>query len=217
MKNKIISFLKILSWPILFWIGQFFIILIIGIFYSMFNDPSNAYNFINNNSYLVMILNLLIFYPIFYKEYQKYEGEYKSKSNNIFKLIVFTIVISFVLNLIIYIIKKKIGIEMSFEFSIWIIINTIIVGPILEEYLFRGIIFNKTKEIVSQKQSLIITTILFSIMHGNIFSIIYALIIGYFLNTVYIKEKNLKYPIILHITINIIGSLVFPLVICFTS
>jgi hypothetical protein len=216
MKNKIISFLKILSWLIIFWIGQLFIILFIGIIYSLFKDSSNASEFINNNSYLVMILNLLVFYPIFYKEYKKYKDKYNSKSNNTLKIIIFGILISFILNTIIYLIKKSMNINMTFSFSIWTILNTGIIGPILEEYLFRGIIFNKTKEITSSKNALILTTILFSIIHINIFNIIYALIMGYILNKIYIKENNLKYSILFHITINLVGSFIFPLFITFT-
>ena len=88
----------------------------------------------------------------------------------------------------------------------WIIliISSGIVGPILEELLFRGIVYNDLKKFNMVKQSMILCTIIFAIFHGSISQIIYAYIIGYVLIYLYKYTNNLIYPITFHIISNTI-------------
>ena len=63
MKNKNFSkYLKILVWPVLFWIGQFLLLLLVEILYSQYHSLDNFSDFINENSYIIGILNIVIFY-----------------------------------------------------------------------------------------------------------------------------------------------------------
>lgn len=211
LKNNV--FLRSISWPIIFLIGQFFLLIIIGLFYSLFDDINNFNVFISNNNYILSICYLLIFLPLFLKRYQKYQKNYQEKLRDIFKIILLGIVISTSLNLIIYFIKLALNIKMTYSFNIFIIINTCIIGPILEELVFRGITYNILREKYNEKISIIVTTLIFSIMHFNALTIIYTLIVGYILNKLYIKYKNIKASIIFHITINFIASLAIPLIV----
>lgn len=207
------EYLKIFLLPLLFLFSQFLFLFIAGVIYSFFDDLSKFSSFINNNSYIIMILNLIIFLPIFKQKYKEYQDEYNENSKNLFKIYIIGLILSLSLNFIIYYIKLKMNVEMSQSFSLWNLINTIIVGPILEEYLFRGIIYNKIKDISNSKKALIITSMIFAIIHVNLLNIIYGLIMGLVLNIIYIKGKNLKYSIYFHIIINFIGSLIFPILV----
>lgn len=204
--------LKIISWPILFGIGQFFTLLILGIIYSFFDNVENFTPFINKNAYIIALINLMVFLPIFKKQYKKYELSYKEKIKHPYKIILIAIILSMLLNTILYFIKLKLNIEMQFNLNIFLLINTVIIGPILEEYVFRGIVYNKYLELYNEKKAIYITTTIFAIMHGNILSIIYTFIMGFILNKIYINNKNIKASILFHITINLISSLVFPLI-----
>ena len=204
--------LKIISWPILFGIGQFFMFLIIEIIYSFFANIDHFNSFIVNHAYIIGILNLIIFLPILKKAYKKEEINYQEKIKHPYKIIILAVILAMILNTLLYLIKIKLNVDMEFNTNIFVLINTVIIGPILEEYLFRGIVYNKYLKLYGQKKALYITTIIFAIMHGNILSIIYTFIMGFIINKIYIKEKNIKAPILYHITINLIASLIFPLI-----
>ena len=211
MKNKNFSkYLKILVWPVLFWIGQFLLLLLVEILYSQYHSLDNFSDFINENSYIIGILNIVIFLPIFYHKYQCYQNNYTEKLKHPIFIILIAILISSFLNEIILIIKVFLNVEMTANLNIYLLINTILIGPILEEYLFRGIVFNQLLEFNSEKKSIYLTTLLFAIMHGNIFSILYAFIVGIFLNGFYLKERTMKANILFHIVINFISSFIIP-------
>ena len=70
----------------------------------------------------------------------------------------------------------------------------------------------KYKDIEEEKTAIILTTLIFSIMHFELSQIIYTLIVGYFLTYLYSKTNNLKTSIISHITINTATILLIPLV-----
>ena len=93
------------------------------------------------------------------------------------------------------------------------LLSTGILGPIIEELIFRGIIYNELKSKYSNMKSILITTIFFAIIHINIIQILYALIIGFILIFVYEKYNNIKAPIILHMASNITTTLFLPLLI----
>ena len=203
MVNK---YLKVISWPILFSIGQVLILIALKL---ILNVDDFAL-FINNNSYIISILNLIIFLPIFIKIYQKYEGNYQGKIKDAFKLMLIGFSLSLFLNIIIYLINRNNNVNLN----IFYILNIAIVGPILEEYLFRGIVYNRLLEFNDNKKSYIISVIIFSLMHiKSIINMIYAFIMGLILNKIYIEQKTLKSSILFHIVINTTSSVIFPLII----
>lgn len=208
------KYLKIIILPIIFLIGEF---LINYIFVSYFNYKyyadtdlmsiinTNEYqnkltNFINSNTLLIIIITGIIFIPIFYLIYKKYKKNNKLNINYVIKYILLGILLSTTYNLYIsLIIDYKVS-----KLPILIqIISSGIIGPVIEELLFRGIIYNKLKEFNNTNKAMIISTIIFSLVHLNIIDIIYTLIVGYILVYIYNKHNNLKYPIILHISLNI--------------
>lgn len=210
--NYIKKLLKVINWPILFWIGQFLVLLIVEIIFCCFDNIDNFNDFINSNSYIISCLNLIIFLPIFLKEFHKYDKEHSIDLKKSFKIVLIAFLLSFILNLIILFVKLNLKIDMTFQFNIFAFINVAIIGPILEEYLFRGIVFNKLLEFNNKKKACLITTLIFSLIHLNIFSIIYTFIIGFILNKIYVKYQNINYSIIFHITINIVSSLLIPFI-----
>ena len=82
------------------------------------------------------------------------------------------------------------------------IISTGVIGPILEEYIFRGMVFNELKTFNTKKIALILTTVLFALMHTEISQLIYALIVGTYLIYLYTKTNDIKVSIMAHIAIN---------------
>lgn len=212
MKNNYFYKLcKVIGWPVLFWASQFLLLFLIYLVYSLFGNLDEFNIFINHHSYIVGFLNVVILLPVFYKKYKIYKKE-NNKVKEPIKIILIALLSSLVLNEIILLIKIFLNVEMNANLDIFLLINTIIIGPILEELLFRGIVFNQLLEFNSEKKALIITTVIFAIMHGNLLTMIYTFIMGYILNILYVKQKNLKVPILFHITINFVSSFIIPFI-----
>ena len=70
--------------------------------------------------------------------------------------------------------------------------------PIVEEILFRGLIFNRIKCQYNFLAGLLISSLLFGIYHGNIVQGIYATLLGIFLGFAYHKTKSILIPIFIH-------------------
>lgn len=83
---------------------------------------------------------------------------------------------------------------------------TILVMPICEELLFRGTLMNIFARYSNVKAGVIISAFLFSIMHGWTapFVFIPASIYGY----VYYKKKHIFFPIIAHVSNNLVAAII---------
>lgn len=78
-----------------------------------------------------------------------------------------------------------------------------LMAPIVEELIFRGLIYNRLKEIVNIKWAAIFSAVLFGVFHGNWVQAPYAIIIGLVAVFIYEKYKSIIAPILLHMTVNI--------------
>ena len=92
--------------------------------------------------------------------------------------------------------------------NIWFNILVIsILAPICEEILFRKFLIDRTIK-YGAKVSIILSATLFALFHGNLNQFFYAFLIGGFFAYVYIRTGNILYSISLHMTINLMGSVV---------
>ena len=236
MKNSfkyLKKFLKVLIWPIIFMIGSFFIEYI---FVAIFNNKEKGSltnseflnyiktieyqnklnNYINSKALIIALITAIIFIPIFYKLFKKYKEENSFKFKDIILPIALGITISLVFNITMFNLNSLIRFTNNYELSnIPIIIEIIcsgIIGPILEELLFRGIVYNKLKEFNKPMTSIILTSIIFGIIHTNLLNAIYAFGVSFILIYLYEKYKSLKAPIIMHMSLNITIILMLKLI-----
>ncbi len=87
------------------------------------------------------------------------------------------------------------------------IISVGIVYPILEECLFRGLLYQRLQEKMTKKIAWIASAVLFGLYHGNLVQFIYATIMGCVLVYFYEVCGNLKAPIAAHICMNLTSVL----------
>lgn len=219
MKNNIFNYfkklVKVLSWPIVFMVGQFFISYIFSFVYSLFHSELplevltlKINDFLENSKVLVTFVGFVIFVPLFIKDYKKLREDKYLFNVDYFYIFLFSIGYSIIINILFLNINNIFGINSSQFLTvpkgeiIALILCTGIMGPIIEEFLFRGIIFNKFKKFNSERISILLTSILFSLLHMNFFNIINTFILSYILIFIYNKYKTLLAPIILHIGVN---------------
>jgi len=236
MKNSfkyIKNIFKVLIWPILFMIGQFFIQYI---FVATFNSKERGTlkesefleyikteeymtklnNYINSKTLIIILITMIIFIPILYKVYKKYKQKNNFNIKNIFIPITLGISISLIYNITLYNLNNIITFTDIFELSklpiLVQIISSGICGPILEELVFRGIVYNKLKKFNKKMTAIVLTSLIFGIIHSNIINGIYAFGVSFILIYLYEKYKTLKAPILMHIFLNTTIILVMPLI-----
>lgn len=77
-----------------------------------------------------------------------------------------------------------------------------IMAPILEELLFRGLIYKRLRFVCKPVTAGIISSVAFGITHGNLVQFVYAFFAGMLLAYVYEQYKNLWAPILFHFCAN---------------
>lgn len=88
------------------------------------------------------------------------------------------------------------------------VIMAVIMAPIFEEIVFRGIIQKGLiNNGISPQKAIWLSAILFGIVHGNPWQLIGAVLLGYVLGLVYFKTKSLLMPILLHAFNNGVSAL----------
>lgn len=88
------------------------------------------------------------------------------------------------------------------------VLNTIFIAPIVEELLFRGVIFNNLNKYYSVNVAIIFTSLLFGLSH-ELGGIISSFVFGICMNILYIKTSNIMILIIAHFTNNLISQIIY--------
>ena len=225
MENRFQYFkniIKVLIWPIIFVIGQFLIQYIFAVIFNVTHKgnlsdseflkymETNEYieklsNYIDSKVLIISLITFVIFIPIFYFRYKKYITKNNYKVKNIFEPILFGITISLIFNIVMYGLSNLTSF-VNFNVSKLPIIKQVICsgicGPILEELIFRGIVYNKLKEFNKPMTAIILCSLVFALFHLDLINAIYAFGVSFMFIYLYEKYKTLKAPMIMHISLN---------------
>lgn len=87
----------------------------------------------------------------------------------------------------------------------WAILSVVVCAPILEEILFRGLVFESCRERFGNGSAVFISALLFGLVHGVPMQIINAFIVGLIFGYVYLRTGSLLSVIILHAINNAIA------------
>lgn len=92
-----------------------------------------------------------------------------------------------------------------FNFKALALSTVLIISPIYEELLFRGIILNSMRDRYSDIVSIFVSSILFSIVHLNPIQCVNTLLIGLIFGLIYVKTESIYTVILSHIIHNILA------------
>nr|WP_315315390.1 CPBP family intramembrane glutamic endopeptidase [Treponema denticola] len=88
------------------------------------------------------------------------------------------------------------------RFEPFMLIGSVIFGPIFEEILYRGLMYNKLKEISNAFIGVLISSILFALLHipkyGFGINTFFLFLVGILLAYCYEKSNNIYVPIFVH-------------------
>lgn len=90
------------------------------------------------------------------------------------------------------------------------LIFVVILSPIIEEIVFRGVILDKLRA-YSDKTAIIFTSLTFALFHGNLSQFFYAFILGLIFAYITVKTNTIRYAVILHILVNLFGTVIMPM------
>lgn len=102
--------------------------------------------------------------------------------------------------------KELIDNVMIDEFPLVYFIGTVILVPICEELLFRGIIFSELKRAIPARYAIFLTALLFAIFHWQAVQSFYVFFAGFVITLCYYYSSSIKLSILLHIVYNFLGS-----------
>lgn len=91
------------------------------------------------------------------------------------------------------------------DFSLISFFIVVIIGPLIEEMLFRGFCYRELKNIVSVRTAIILSSALFGLVHFNLIQSSYAFILGAFLAYIYEKTRSFAVVVSMHIINNFMG------------
>lgn len=78
----------------------------------------------------------------------------------------------------------------------------VVVAPIVEELVFRGVVYRYLKGVFSPRAGMVFSSLFFSLIHLNLLSFIPLFLLGMLLCRVYEKSKNICVPIAMHAFFN---------------
>ncbi len=192
------------------------------------NDNSiNVKTIDQNMSLIITFFGALITVPILivikYLDIKKerLRGAYGYKSVFFLKylfIVPFAISFMYAANVIVSIIEKLLpSIAHSFDETAKAIyganitvqvITAVILGPIVEELIFRGLMYIRLKRMFGPGIAAFVTGLIFGLYHGNVSQGIYAFIFSYAAIFIYEQYKNICAPIIMHMVANGVSVLV---------
>lgn len=168
----------------------------------------------------------LIGFPVFYLMIKKLPEEEKRESRTlgvfeVIKICIMSYSLVYIVNLLTNLLMMVIAIFKGSEVTnpllnllegsnwIWSLVFAGILSPIIEEMMFRGIMLNKLRG-YGDKIAIITTAVLFGLFHANFSQFFYAVALGMIFAYVTLKTGTIKYSIILHIVVNIMGGVILP-------
>ena len=99
-------------------------------------------------------------------------------------------------------IKKNFYNNLFFNFFL-----IIIVAPIIEEIVFRGLFYKTLKNFIPFVQASIISSLIFAIIHENILSLTILFLLSLYLTWIYERTNSILYSILTHSIFNFLNLL----------
>lgn len=82
-----------------------------------------------------------------------------------------------------------------------------IITPAAEEIIFRGLVFNRVKKQYGSLYGIVVSSVMFGVFHFNLVQGLYAFIIGMAFAYCYELTGDLKIPVYMHMSINVLTVL----------
>ncbi|MGF2525999.1 CPBP family intramembrane glutamic endopeptidase, partial [Ralstonia pseudosolanacearum] len=121
---------------------------------------------------------------------------------------VFGILVTSALNRFLHIVSQNSVQSLLMEDNIPLkMLFAVILGPLFEETVFRKFLIDRTKRF-GGRTAVILSAVAFGLFHGNLNQFFYATMLGLVFGYVYLNTGKLRYSIVLHMLINLMGGII---------
>ena len=198
--GKFSGFVLSLKEIVVVYILQYIVILGSSYIYLSIDPKGDVTGFLTTMGYILLILfDIIVAIYLYLRNKRK---EKKVKVTDYFPVVYLGIGMAVVLNLLIFLFN--LNNEMA-DLNIYLaILSSGIIGPILEEILFRYVFLNRLRNFFTTRNAILLSSLVFALLHGDIITMIYAFIMGFIFAYVYVKYDNIKVSIMCHIGANTI-------------
>lgn len=190
--------------------------------YGMINDAQAVTEKVQqmtevNASYITVVsavMAVIFFGRMYLKERNSFLKE-NNKEINIFVMIAFGVMLSMAAGSILSAMNID-NIYGSYEKTSSLLLNGNIVyrlfalgviTPAAEEIIFRGLVFNRVKKQYGSLYGIVVSSVMFGVFHFNLVQGLYAFIIGMAFAYCYELTGDLKVPVYMHMSINVLTVL----------
>lgn len=198
--GKFSDFVLSLKEIVVVYILQYIVILGSSYIYLSIDPKGDVTGFLTTMGYILLILfDIIVAIYLYLRNKRK---EKKVKVANYFPIVYLGIGMAVVLNMLIFLFN--LNNEMA-NLNIYLaVLSSGIIGPILEEMLFRYVFLNRLSNFFTMRNAILLSSLVFALLHGDIITMIYAFIMGFIFAYVYVKYDNIKVSIMCHISANTI-------------
>jgi membrane protease YdiL (CAAX protease family) len=81
-------------------------------------------------------------------------------------------------------------------------IGVAILAPILEELIYRGLVYRRLRDYLTVRAAAVISAAVFGLIHGNVVQFIFAFLVGLAFAAVYERYRTIWAPILAHVFVN---------------
>lgn len=190
--------------------------------YGMINDAQAVTEKVQqmtevNASYITVVsavMAVIFFGRMYLRERNSFLKE-NNKEINIFVMIAFGVMLSMAAGSILSAMNID-NIYGSYEKTSSLLLNGNIVyrlfalgviTPAAEEIIFRGLVFNRVKKQYGSLYGIVVSSLMFGVFHFNLVQGLYAFIIGMAFAYCYELTGDLKVPVYMHMSINVLTVL----------
>ena len=89
------------------------------------------------------------------------------------------------------------------------ILSVVVIGPLAEEIVFRGMVQQAARTAVGRAAGILFTGIVFAIWHGQLWNLASLILVGLFLGLVFEATGSLLAPLVLHSAYNLTILLIY--------
>ena len=162
-------------------------------------------------SYVVVVSVLFLSFAIRRKNALSYVGLSYGRFVSVLSSVLLGVVLNLITNSVIPETAQETG-----EINA-ILILCVILGPFVEELIFRGVLLKMFGAANGTVAAALITSALFALTHTEPVQMVYTFILGIILATVRVRSTSLWSPIFLHLSFNVTGALMMILPFAFTK
>jgi membrane protease YdiL (CAAX protease family) len=88
------------------------------------------------------------------------------------------------------------------------IVSSVIFAPVVEELLFRALMYRRMKCVFRGHTAIIVSALFFAVGHASVLQLVYGFIMGIVFAVLYDRRNTILAPVAMHMAANLITILI---------